>query len=433
MGYQQWILKFKFLLSNSKNGFNILFFIRIWRITKCLLPSVYSIPFCLLVLLFAASCFYEFLAYHCGMISGRFSKALVDGLYDSYIKELTIAIILVLCQSFCTSVVCYLGNILYVAWRSVLTNRLHRDYFSSDRYYKINILHQRSIIDNPDQRITQDVDKLCLALSEVFVKLILTPITIAYYSYKSHKSVGSKPLLYIYLFFIGFAILNKFLMSPVSRWVAEQEKKEGNFRFQHVSVRTNAESIAFQQAGQAEMIKSNRKLHELIRTLQTIFNFQLFLKASMEFSAYFAALLSYISIAGPIFSGKYANFSAGAISGIIENNAFVVIYLIGKLTIFVNIAIDVTKLTGTAHRVGQLMEEMDNLGYDDEGSIQTRSSSETGVPMKVKDPPDFLLFDSIFDRFLIDFGREEHVIERHDAQLKFVWNLKRFVYVITTP
>ncbi|KAH3846537.1 hypothetical protein DPMN_088839 [Dreissena polymorpha] len=38
-----------------------------------------------------------------------------------------------------------------------------------------------------DQRITQDVDKLCSTLSQIMAPLIISPFTIAYYIYKSHQ------------------------------------------------------------------------------------------------------------------------------------------------------------------------------------------------------------------------------------------------------
>ena len=45
--------------------------------------------------------------------------------------------------------------------------------------------------------------------------------------------------------FIISSLFNKLLMSPVVRLTFKKESLEGDFRFKHVFVRTNAESLAF--------------------------------------------------------------------------------------------------------------------------------------------------------------------------------------------
>ena len=39
--------------------------------------------------------------------------------------------------------------------------------------------------------------------------------------------------------------INKFLMSPVVNLMVKKERYEGDFRFQHVFIRVNSESLAF--------------------------------------------------------------------------------------------------------------------------------------------------------------------------------------------
>lgn len=37
-----------------------------------------------------------------------------------------------------------------------------------------------------DQRMTQDVDKLCLVLASITIKVIIAPFQIGYYTYKTY-------------------------------------------------------------------------------------------------------------------------------------------------------------------------------------------------------------------------------------------------------
>ena len=49
----------------------------------------------------------------------------------------------------------------------------------------------------------------------------------------------------LYAYFTVGSIISKWIMSPVVRIVAEQERLEGDFRFSHVRIRNFAESVAF--------------------------------------------------------------------------------------------------------------------------------------------------------------------------------------------
>ncbi len=49
-------------------------------------------------------------------------------------------------------------------------------------------------------------------------------------------------------FFVVSSVLNRFLISPVSRAAAEHERREGDFRFRHLAARTEAEGIGFSKA-----------------------------------------------------------------------------------------------------------------------------------------------------------------------------------------
>ena len=40
------------------------------------------------------------------------------------------------------------------------------------------------VLDNPDQRITQDVDSMCLSISKITPILLISPFVIGYYIYK---------------------------------------------------------------------------------------------------------------------------------------------------------------------------------------------------------------------------------------------------------
>ncbi|EPB69697.1 hypothetical protein ANCCEY_11202 [Ancylostoma ceylanicum] len=77
---------------------------------------------------------------------------------------------------------------LYLCFRDNFVKSLHRLYFSHNVYYTLNAIDDKGI-DNPDQRITQDVEKLCrLLATKITPSLLVAPFVIAYYTYKTWQT-----------------------------------------------------------------------------------------------------------------------------------------------------------------------------------------------------------------------------------------------------
>ncbi|MED6282420.1 ATP-binding cassette sub- D member 4 [Characodon lateralis] len=76
-------------------------------------------------------------------------------------------------------------------------------------------------------------------------RLIVSPFTISYYTYQCFQSTGWIGPVSIFGYFVVGTIANKILMGPIVSTLFEQEKLEGDFRFKHMQIRVNAESVAF--------------------------------------------------------------------------------------------------------------------------------------------------------------------------------------------
>lgn len=100
-------------------------------------------------------------------------------------------------------------------------------------------------IDNVDQRIAKDVDKMIQSFTNLLPEILIVPFLIIFYWIKCYQiSRWIGPLSCLILFVI-FSLINYFLIQIVSRYVYAQQKSEGDFRFQHLRVRNQSESIAF--------------------------------------------------------------------------------------------------------------------------------------------------------------------------------------------
>lgn len=93
--------------------------------------------------------------------------------------------------------------------RSLLTLELHEIYSVS--FYSIN----EGNLDNPDQRITQDVENFAYTICQLLEKLCIQPFMIIYYTIQSIYISGYLAPAIIY----GYFILTAFTCSILSSWI----------------------------------------------------------------------------------------------------------------------------------------------------------------------------------------------------------------------
>ncbi|KFD61583.1 hypothetical protein M514_08475 [Trichuris suis] len=351
-------------------SFNLSFFRRFWLLLKIMFPRVLSCTVLLAILVLLLGGLDQVLTYNVGVMPSEFYQVLGGRDDDGFRTTLTKSFGLVVGKAVVLTSISYATSILYINWRRLITQRLHTLYFNTFVFYDLNNLFSLKKVDNPDQRIAQDVERTCNVFSEIFSKVVMSPFIIAYYTYKTWDSSGYLGPLSIYSYFIISTIINKFAMSPVVRCVANQEKKEGDFRqvssvligdpdcsryensrFKHMAVRSHSEAIAFYHSDSLEKLFTEQRLESLLNAQQKLVNWRFFLNGVTNFVDYFGSILSYIIISIPILlEGKYDNVDPVAISAIISRNSFYYLYLINSFSTLIDLNSKVSDMAGTAHR-----------------------------------------------------------------------------------
>ncbi|XP_013772980.1 ATP-binding cassette sub-family D member 4-like [Limulus polyphemus] len=353
-------------------SFDLQFLRRLFKLITYLFQRK-VVHFLFLFLLFLALV-EEFVVYRVGLITSEYYKTLGEKNWAGFWLHTVKAVSLIFAISFVKSSREYTASVLYVSWRQLLTQELQKLYFAGFNYYKINVVNCH--LDNPDQRITQDVEKMCKALSTAIPTIIVSPFTIAYYSYTSYETSGIIGPGAILLFFVIGTVINKFLMSPVVNKVFLQEKYEGFFRFKHMHLRTYAESVAFQDAGHTELSHTSHKLASLVEVQQQLFIKQYPLSLSVNLFNYLGSIISFMVLAVPLFAGKYDSLSGPDLSALISKNVFVSIYLISCFSQLVDLSTVFTTIAGTTHRIGELHEYLTMLNERQNEVSHLKANSE---------------------------------------------------------
>ena len=80
--------------------------------------------------------------------------------------------------------------------------------------------------------------------------------------------------------------MSKVVMSPIVDLTATKERKEGDLRFKHVSVRVNSEALAFHGSPRVESLKCDAKLRSVCAAQQKLFNWRFVLDLAVNGFAY---------------------------------------------------------------------------------------------------------------------------------------------------
>ncbi|XP_021346591.1 ATP-binding cassette sub-family D member 4-like isoform X1 [Mizuhopecten yessoensis] len=348
---------------HSRLKFDYKFLKRFLRLLGWMFPSLCSKQSILFLFLLCLGLLEQVVVFNIGYVPSKYYEVFGNKDYEGFVHETFLALLLIISESLIKSTITFVGSILYILLRGLLTKRIHQKYFKDYLYYKINVL---SSTDNPDQRITQDVERLCFYFSEILSPLVISPFTIGYYIYQCIQKTGYLGPVGVLGFFLVGTVFNKLLMSPVVDYVFRREKMEGNFRFKHMQMRVNAESAAFYKAGAIERNKTDTHLDNLLTVQKKLVIRKYFLNMSINLSDYLGSILSYLLLALPIFKGSYDNLSASDLAALISQNSFVIIYLINCFTKLIDMSVQVSEMAGNAHRVGELMEALGTLRAEDD-------------------------------------------------------------------
>ncbi len=195
----------------------------------------------------------------------------------------------------------YLRDRLALNWRRWLTDYFIDRYFQNRAFYNIN---QDANIDNPDQRITEDVKSFTQESLTLLLAVVDSLLAIAAFSNVLWGISQS-----LVLFLVVYALIGTFTTigvfgQPLMQLNFEQLKREANFRFSLVRVRENAESIAFYQGEQCESTQIKSRFTEAFDNFKRLIFWELNLNILTNAYEFIPFILPAIVVAPGIFAGE---------------------------------------------------------------------------------------------------------------------------------
>ena len=139
-------------------------------------------------------------------------------------------------------------------WREWLTNNFIERYFRNRSFYLLDSNAQNSDIDNPDQRISEDIKNFTMVTLSFLIDILQAILTVTAFSAILWSI--SKMLTIGLLIYVGLGTwVAIYTGKKMIKIYYDQLRLEADFRYGLVHVRDNSESIAF-YSGEKKEVKS---------------------------------------------------------------------------------------------------------------------------------------------------------------------------------
>jgi len=338
------------------------FFHRLSAILKVLVPSPISAEFAYLVLVAAALLARTYADIYMIQTTTNIESAIVERNMGLFRRR-------VLTYFMSMPVIALVNNVLKLGlnevklrFRARLSEHLYKKYMQGFTFYKMSNMDNR--IANPDQLLTQDVEKFCNTVSDLYTNLSKPILDVALYVYKLTGTIGFQgPALMLgYLALSGVFLTH--MRRPLARMTMLEQQHEGEFRFINSRVITNSEEIAFYQGNRREHVTLLAVFRRLVDHLRDVITFKFSMGMVDNIVAkYLATIVGFLVVSKPFLSasGKYSEQT--------HQQRLEEYYLSGRMLIRLAEAIgrlvlagrEMTKLAGYTARVSSLTEVLNDL------------------------------------------------------------------------
>ncbi|MEL6764477.1 MAG: ABC transporter ATP-binding protein/permease, partial [Cyanobacteria bacterium J06607_6] len=257
-------------------------------------------------------------------------------------------------------------------WRQGLTRQFLENYLHDRAYYRLTLPTAIAPIDNPDQRLSEDIRQVTQTLVLVGVMALESAVQlVGFIGVLWVISTTLTGFLLVYAL-VGTAIATLIFGPRLTRINAEQLKREANFRFGLINVREHAESIAFYRGQPAEAAALNQFFAGVVTNFNRLIRWQLGLDFFQNGYQYLTFILPSLILAPSILAGQ---LEVGAI--VQSQAAFDRIWL--SLSLIVVQFEQLTMLAASISRLGTLAQSLQTMQVQGDGAIVRQPGLMLGV------------------------------------------------------
>ena len=239
----------------------------------------------------------------------------------------------------------FFSSQLKLEWRQWMAKDMMDKYMDGRSYYRVQT---ESLLDNPDQRITSDVNQFT-STSLGFFFTIFNSITDLISFSGILYSIYPPLFVVLIVYSFGGTLISIKLGEPLVGLNFEQEKKEANFRYSLVRIRENTESIAFYGGERNELATLKALLDNAVDNLLNLLVTSRNLGFFQSYYQFFISLLPAAVIAPLYFQGLVEY-------GIINQSSSAFNHILGDLSLVVTEFGALAGFAAVIDRLGEFTE-----------------------------------------------------------------------------
>ncbi|KAH6721739.1 ATP-binding cassette sub-family D protein-like protein member 1 [Leptodontidium sp. 2 PMI_412] len=338
------------------------FFKNLFRLLRICIPGWRSKEFRLLISHSIFLIIRTLISLKVAAMDGALVSSLVRGKGKDFLIGIVWWMVIAVPATFTNSMLSYHQCKLSLQYRTRLTNYIHDKYLSNMTFYSLSALDDR--IKNADQLITVDVSKFSNSLAELYGNLAKPTLDMLIYNYSLSKSVGGEGLFFMSLLVQLSANVMRALTPPFGKYVADEARLEGEFRFEHSRLIDYSEEIALYNGHEAEKDTLDKGYFTLIKHVNYILR-RRFTHGIMEdfIIKYVWGALGLVLCSVPVFfkiPGASAQTMGDRTESFVTNRRL----LLSSSDAFGRVMFsykEVTELAGYTSRVATLLDVMDDI------------------------------------------------------------------------
>jgi putative ATP-binding cassette transporter len=260
----------------------------------------------------------------------------------------------------------YTAERLSLLWREWMTRVLVKRYFYNHSYYR---LRSSTSVDNPDQRISEDVKSFTTGVLGYLLTGINSVITLIGFLGVLWSISWKLPVGLFFYTTLG-TILSILIGQRLVGLHFKQYQKEADFRYALIRIRDNAESIAFFRGERREHRHLLSSFGEVVVNTMSIIGWNRNLGFFTSSYNYIALILPLI-IVGPMYMRGTVEF------GVVTQSAGAIAQVLMAMSVIITQFEGLSAFAASIKRLGGLWDALDD--YDAEETLTSKD-----VPL----PPD---------------------------------------------
>jgi putative ATP-binding cassette transporter len=268
----------------------------------------------------------------------------------------------------------YCAERLALLWRTWLTNILVSRFFFNRAYYR---LRDSDHVDNPDQRIQEDIRSFTTGVLGYLLTMINSGVTLCAFTGVLFTISWKLPVMAVLYAILGTG-LSILVGKPLVGLNFLQFQKEANFRYALVRVRDNAESIAFFRGEKREQRDVLSRFGAVVQNTLWIIGWNRTLGFFTNGYNYIALIMPLL-IVGPMFIDKKIEL------GVVTQAAGAFSQMLAAVSVLVSQFEGLAAFSASIKRLGSLWDALDEYDIEDSRAEQAIEVSEMATGIHLDD------------------------------------------------